>query len=165
MRRRFKSGLTVIFANAARFAFTQGGADAIGQSTKLHLFEEVKKHIYIRVSHSRIFERNLNINICFQCNEFEREPRIINIGHHLFTATLLRDFITALEQCFQIPKMLKQNNSRLNPNPRNTWNIINGVSSEGLNFYDLLRPHAKFLNHLRNADLLVFHGVEHGNFI
>ena len=108
-------------------------------------------------------ERPLHRHVPVQLDQPPRQPRLIRELDQPLAPHLLLDERRLREQRFEIAIFADQLGGGLDADARHARHIVDAVARQRLHLHDLVRRHPEFLKHLRLADLLVLHGVEHGD--
>ena len=115
--------------------------------------------------HREVVERHVELDFVVQHNELAGDARLVGVLDQRLAPLRLLDFRCALEQSFQVAVFVDELGGRFDADARHARHIIDAVASQCLHLDDLVRRHAEFLDHLRNAKAAILHGVVHGDAI
>ena len=153
-----------------RMDFTRGGRfdpeglrDALRQRVEFHGAQEFEERIRVRIFDGGAIERLLDRHVFVEFDKAAGKPGLISEFRQPLAAHLLLDERRMSEQRFEISVLADQLGGRLDADARDARHVVDGVARERLHLHHLGGRHAELLQHLRFADHLVLHGVEHGD--
>ena len=94
-----------------------------------------------------------------------RDARLLGIVDQGLAALLLLDLAGAREQRFEVAIFADQLRGGLDADAGHARHVVGGIADQRLHVDHLLRRHAELLDHLRDADPLVLHGVVHDDAV
>ena len=92
-----------------------------------------------------------------------RDPRLLGVLDQRLAPLRLLDLAGAQQQRFEIAVFDDQLRRGLDADAGHARHVVGGIAGQRLHLDHLLRRHAEFLDHLRDADAAVLHGVVHGD--
>ena len=153
-----------------RMDFTRGGRfdpeglrDALRQRVEFHGAQEFEERIRVRIFDGGAIERLLDRHVFVEFDKAAGKPGLVSEFRQPLAAHLLLDERRMSEQRFEISVLADQLGGRLDADAGDARHVVDGVARERLHLHHLGGRHAELLQHLRFADHLVLHGVEHGD--
>ena len=115
--------------------------------------------------HGEPGERHLEPHVVVERHEPFRQTGVVGMVDQRLSPPVLLDVAGASQQRLEIAVLGNELCRRLHPDARYARNVVGGIPDQRLHLDDLARWHPEFLDHLRDADLAILHGVVHDDAI
>ena len=115
--------------------------------------------------HGEPGERHLELHVVVECHELLRQPRVsaLSISDCRRLSCLMSP--ARASSVSRSPYSAMSCAAVFTPMPGHARNVVGGIPDQRLHLDDLPRRHPEFLDHLRDADLAILHGVVHDDAI
>ncbi len=134
---------------------------AARQRVELHRLEEADQLRAVLHFENEVVQAKLQRHIGAQPDQFARKPRLVGIFQNRLPPLFLLDLVRTVQKRVEIAVFLKKLCCSLRTDAGNTGDIVDRIAGHRLQVDHLFGQHAPFLDHVRNADLLVLHAVVH----
>ena len=135
--------------------------DAAGEGGKLHRLQERNQLARIRFVHRELIERHVQFDLIVEQHQLPGDAGLFRILDQRLAPLRLLDLAGPQQQCFEIAIFNDQLRGGLDADAGYAGHVVGGIPGQRLHFDDLLRRDAELLDHLRDADAAVLHGVVH----
>ena len=115
--------------------------------------------------HREVVERHVELDLVVEQHELPRDARLVGVLDQRLAPLRLLDLGGAGQQRFKVAVFVDELRRGLDADARHARHVVDTVAGQCLHFDDLFRRHAKFLDHLGNAEAAILHGVVHGDAI
>ena len=111
--------------------------------------------------HRQVGERHVQCDVGIEGDELLRQPRPLGILDQRLAPLLLLDLGRTREQRFKVTVFADELRRGLYPDAGHAGHVVGRIADQGLHLDHLLRRHAEFLDHLRDANPAILHRVVH----
>ena len=121
---------------------------ALGDGGEFHRLEKRDQRLRFRLVHGEILGRHGQFGVRIECDELQRNARVLGVRHERLAALGLLDLARAAEQRFEIAIDAEQLRCCLHADARHAWHVVDAVAGQRLDLDDLVRRHAEAFDHL-----------------